>query len=57
MPDTAYAVTALVETSTPHTVTVGLVAGSRTVNGCTLAVRSTAAVNAQGLNVHVIGLA
>jgi hypothetical protein len=57
MPDTAYAVVATVETSTPQTVAVGLVANSRTVNGCSLAVRSTAAVNAQGLNVHVVGLA
>lgn len=57
MPDITYAVTAMVEISTPQTVAVGLTASSRTVVGCSLAVRSTVAVNAQGLNVHVIGLA
>lgn len=57
MPNIGYAVTATVETATPHTVTVGVVPGSKTVNGCTLAVRSTAAVGGGGLNVNVIALA
>lgn len=57
MPSTTYAVVAMVETATPQTVAVSLKIGSRTTTGCTLVVRSTAAVNASGLNVGVVGLA
>lgn len=57
MPDTGYAVTATIESATPQNVAIGVNPGSRTTTGCTLSVRSTAAVNAAGLNVHVIGMA
>jgi hypothetical protein len=57
LPDALYCVTALIESTTPQTVAIGINPNSRTTSGCSLSVRSTAAVNAQGLNVHVIALA
>lgn len=56
MPNNTYAVVAMVEHATaPQQFTISLV--SKTTTGCVLAVRSTSAVNAQGVNVGVIALA
>lgn len=60
MPSTTYSVVATLEltAATVHQYTVGVLAGSKTVNGCTIVVRSTAAVNAGSApTLNVVALA
>lgn len=55
MPSGTYSVTVTPMSASPHTVACGVV--STAAGSCVIAVRSTAAVNQQGLNLHLIALA
>lgn len=58
MPNATYAVCVTVEHATaPQQFACSVVPGSKTTTGCQVAVRSTAAVSAPGVNVHVQAIA
>lgn len=57
LPDANYSVGVVVEHATPNQFNCSVLPGSRTTTGCSVVVRSTAAVSAPGVNVHVQAIA